>query len=113
MIKLNGKVIEECGWAGPLLWVCTKDNYAIHFYDAPIYLNKTRISTPRDINLKLTGKRITSVSADPKNFSVHFSSGLVLKVNHSEVETARVFKRGGKVPHWVYKSGTLSNDRDA
>ena len=106
MIKLDGKIVHSCGWAGPLLWIYTTDNYSIHFYDAPVFLNRTRVKAPHDVNLKLAGQRINGFEADKNNFSVRFDSGKVLKVGRAEVETARVFKTGAR-PHWVYESGAM------
>lgn len=106
MIKLDGKVVADCGWAGPLLWISTTDNYAIHLYDAPVFLNRTRVKAPQNVNSRLTGERINGVEANEDNFSVRFESGIVLKVASSKVETARVFKKGvGR--HWIYKAGAL------
>ena len=31
MIDMKDKEVDKCGWAGPLLWVCTKDNYVVHY----------------------------------------------------------------------------------
>src|SRR5947209_8571343 len=110
MIKVDGKKVSECGWAGPLLWICTTDRHSVHLYDAPIKLNGKRIRRPDDVDTKLAGQRIRNVLAGKKNFRSAFDTGDVLEVARSTVETARVFKRHGLSTHWIYKGGVLRKD---
>ena len=112
MIDVSGKRVDECGWAGPLLWVCTVDDYSIHLYDAPIELNGNPVAKGDDLNAALSGTEIAKVTADETGFSVAFNSGDVLSVGKRDIETARVFKRRGLDSHDVYQDGELGPDRD-
>jgi len=110
MIDMNNKEVSKCGWAGPLLWVCTNDGYAIHLYDAPIILNNNKIEIGTDINSQLNGNIIKRINTDKDNFIVTFNADITLKINSEEHETARVFKQKGTDPHCVYENGEFCCD---
>ena len=112
MTDLSGQEIEKCGWAGPLLWVCTTDGYSIHFYDAPIELDGCSVEEGADLGEKLNGDEISSLGADADWLSVSFKSGKTLRVASLVVETARVFKQGDLGSHLVYQRGKLIEDQD-
>ena len=110
MIQFDGKVVEVCGWAGPLLWVCTTDNYSIHLFDSEILLNDENVHIGMDINKHLSDKVIEKLLINSTDFSVIFSSGDILKINSASIETARVFKQKSKDPHYIYENGKISYD---
>jgi hypothetical protein len=111
-IDLTGKVVEECGWAGPLLWVCTTDDYAVHLFDARIELDGTEVNAPDDIDSKLSGDTIAAISANEDRFAVTFGSGKTLQVAGTSDETARMFKRRSQAEHIIYRAGVLGEDTD-
>ena len=112
MINFAGKIVSECGWAGPLLWVVTQDDFSIHLYDGRIHLDGARVETGDDVNSRLSGKTIEKIAADRDGFRVLLAPGIELKVERSGTETARVFKRGDLGPHCIYQNGVLSEDAD-
>lgn len=107
---MKDKEVDKCGWAGPLLWVCTKDNYAVHLYDATIILNNKEIEIGSDINNHLMGKVIKSIKADKELFVITFNTGETLSTNSEAYETARVFEQKSKEPHCVYQNGEYNYD---
>lgn len=107
MIDINAKIVESCGWAGPLLWVCTTDGYSIHFYDALIDLNGQCVARPADVNATLAGQAIVRMVVTDTEFGVEFEKGDYLRVESSDGESARVFKRDSDERHYIYKSGSF------
>ncbi|RLE31367.1 MAG: hypothetical protein DRJ61_11475 [Acidobacteria bacterium] len=112
MKQLVGKTVKECGWAGPLLWVCTSDGYSVHFFDSTIELDGKAVEPGESINEVLAGDCIARVAADDGWFSVHFESASILRVSSSGVETARAFKKGDLCSHFVYQNGKFVEDPD-
>ena len=110
MIEIKDKEVEKCGWSGPLLWVSTKDGYAVHLYDATIMLNDTLVEIGSDINKQLKNQIIKSTDIDNTHFIVKFKTGDTLAINSEEHETARVFEQNGTTPHCVYENGEYCCD---
>lgn len=110
MIDLVGKTVARVGWAGPLLWVCTEDGYSIHLYDAQIRLDGSDVQVGENLESGLAGRQIVQVSAGEGEFAVTFNPAILLCVESSDAETARVFKKGDPTTHWIYLDGTLRKD---
>lgn len=112
MIELQGKEIESSGWAGPLLWLITKDGYSIHFYDGDILLNGISVSIGEDINNKVIDSIIKKLVTNQEGFMLVLATGTNIHINSAANETARVFKKGDLQSHYFYKNGAFISDQD-
>ena len=112
MIDLVGKVVGTSGWAGPILWVCTTDDYSIHLYDAPIQLDGKELDAGEADVQSLVGRRIAGITHSADRFTVSLDPRAILEVEASEVETARVFKQRDLQSHYVYCNGVYYADKD-
>ena len=107
MKEIENHVVKECGWAGPLFWVTTSDDYAIHLYDAPISLNRSSVEIGQDIRSHIEEQTIEKIEIDSKSFTVVFNGGSKLSIESKPYETARIFKQSSEDSHHVYENGTF------
>ena len=103
-------MVSKCGWAGPLLWINTLDDYAIHLCDEKITLNNNEVTIGTDINNILSGSTITEIKVDKSTFIVKFNTDIELQIPSAQHETARIFNNKSNEPHCVYEEGTINCD---
>ncbi len=111
MHDLAGQIVDEAGWAGSVLWICTVDDFSVHLYDAPIELNGSTISIGDSAVALLAKRAIRTVVADERGFFVEFQEGGQVGVPGYNHETARIFRRGDLDSHYLYVEGRIHEDR--